>query len=245
MHSTTAYTHKKFRDIYPDGIEHHFWNHARNVIIFDFLVKHDLHNETILEIGCGRGIVLQYLMQKKITCSGVDLAEVDPVAGVKDRIINRTDAFDLPLEFRKTVSSVFILDLIEHFKEPATFLRQLVEKFPNVNTVLVTVPARAELWSNFDVYNGHVIRYSPKDISNLAGKELHLVRAEYFNHLLYPVFWILSRLFKKRVTALRAPSGWKIALHRFISWILVADYHLLPARLPGTSIIALFSVQRP
>jgi len=241
---TTAYTKEQFRDIYPDRIEHHCWNRARNAIIYHFLVKNGLQREDILEIGCGRGIVLQFLKQKKVRCSGVDLADAEPITGMRDSIVTRTDAFEMPLEFRNTVTSVMLLDIIEHFEEPSTFLNQVVEKFPFVQSVLIAVPARQELWSNYDEYNGHFRRYNLRDIENLAGKELKLITGGYFYHVLYPAFWIFSRLVKKRETSVKAPSGWKIILHRFISWILMADYQLLPARLPGTSIIALFSVNR-
>ena len=241
---TTAYTQEQFRDIYPDSIEYHYWNRARNTIIYHFLIKNGLQRENILDIGCGRGIVLQYLKQKKISCSGVDVADTEPITGMKDCIVTRTDAFDLPLEFRNTVTSVMLLDVIEHFEAPSTFLDQVVDKFPFVRTILITVPARQELWSNYDEYNGHFGRYSLSDGNKLAGRELKLIEAGYFNHLLYPVFWIITRMLKKRETSVKAPSGWKIRFHHFISWILIADYHMLPARMRGTSIIALYSVLR-
>ena len=49
---------------YPPGIEYHYWNLARNHII-----EHQLNAITssgirILEIGCGKGIVVDYLRRK-------------------------------------------------------------------------------------------------------------------------------------------------------------------------------------
>lgn len=240
----TAFTKEQFDTIYPDGIGEHYWNHARNRIIYKFMTKHEQINREILELGCGRGVVLEFLRTKAVNCFGVELGDADPFPGCRDVVYTGTDAFELPVKIRRSVETVMLLDVIEHFEDPATFIEEIRMKFENCRYLLVTVPARQELWTNYDVYNGHFRRYDLAELKKLCTQEISLTEARYFNHLLYPVFWIFARIIKTRETTINAPSGFGIFIHRFLSFVLRSDYALLPAHLPGTSVIALFSLGR-
>jgi len=238
----STFTKEQFSSIYPEGIELHYWNHARNRIINKFLLKQGLKNNKILEIGCGRGIVLQFLRAKGYNCIGVELASVEPVSGTKGYIYPGTDAFDLPIEIREGIDAILLLDVIEHLEYPAEFIRKIRNEFVKLKHLIITVPAREELWTNYDEYNGHFRRYSLIDLKGLSGTGINLTKAGYFIHLLYPVFWMVARLLKNRETMIKAPSGIQLVFHRVISFVLQVDYDILPPYIPGTSIIAIFSL---
>jgi 2-polyprenyl-3-methyl-5-hydroxy-6-metoxy-1,4-benzoquinol methylase len=239
----SVFTKEQFLQIYPDGIENHYWNHARNAIIFRFIKRNGLKNERILEIGSGRGVVVKYLKEKGISCIGVEQADIDPVAGIDEFFYKGIDALDIPNEKRRTFTMIMLLDVVEHMKEPDNFIQKIITAFPNVRSILITVPACNELWTNYDAYNGHFRRYSFGDLKYIS-KRLFFVRGGYFNHILYPVFLLYAKLIKERETILKAPKGFTWAVHRVLSWILQADQSLLPCRWKGTSAIGLFGIKK-
>jgi len=240
----TVFSAAQFQQIYPDGIENHYWNHARNAIIYRFIKSNRLQYKNILEIGGGRGIVVKYLVGKGVSCIGVEQADVLPVAGVSGFFYPRTDAFNLPAEERETFEVVLLLDVIEHIVNPADFMQKILAAFPNLSHILVTVPARQELWTNYDSFNGHYRRYGLRDLRELTNERITLSGAGYFNHLLYPVFWLYAKWLGERETVVRAPTGLQIAIYRVLSFILQADFILLPGKLWGTSAMALYRVVR-
>jgi 2-polyprenyl-3-methyl-5-hydroxy-6-metoxy-1,4-benzoquinol methylase len=238
----SVFTNDQFLNIYPDGIENHYWNHARNAIIYRFIKRSGLNHERILEIGSGRGIVVKYLKDKGLSCVGVEKADFDPVAGIDALFYKGTDAFDLPHEKRREFTMIMLLDVIEHINEPDNFIQKIISAFPNVRSILITVPACQELWTNYDVYAGHYKRYNLADIKSLEEEQFKYTAGGYFNHILYPVFWLYAKLIRKRETVLKAPKGLQIVGHRILSWILQADYRLLPGKWKGTSVIAIYSI---
>ena len=79
--------------------------------------------------------------------------------------------FDLPEEERRGVTTLLVLDVIEHLEDPIAFLREVLSSFPDVSSLIVTVPAREELWSAFDDFYGHHRRYTLRDIDTPADYE--------------------------------------------------------------------------
>lgn len=237
----TVFTEEQFRHIYPDGIEDHFWNHARNKIILRFLKECEIDREVILEIGGGRGIVTRFLHNNQLNITGVELADITPVKGVETYFYTGTNAFHLNESFRDKVSVILLLDVIEHIKEPRAFIGQIVNAFPNLRHLVVTVPARQELWTNFDAFNGHYMRYSLDDLKLLKPGTLRYKHGQYFNHLLYPIFWFFAGSGKKREEEIKPPKGWFKVLHRILSLLLQFDYQIIPGGIRGTSCIAWFS----
>jgi hypothetical protein len=239
----TVFTNAQFQQIYPDGIENHYWNNARNAIILRFIKRNRLQNKHMLEIGSGRGVVLKYLHYKGISCTGVEKAVIEPLIDIGDYFYAQTDAFDLPPEKKKLFSVVMLLDVIEHIKHPELFIQKIIRTFPNVSHILVTVPARQELWTNYDQFTGHYKRYSLRDLKNPAVGDIDYISGGYFNHILYPVFLLYARFLRKRETTIKAPARFKIGVHRMLSFILQADYLVFPGEWRGTSVIALYSVK--
>jgi SAM-dependent methyltransferase len=238
----SAFTKEQFNKIYPDGIGNHYWNHARNRIIRKFLKKHRLNAGKIIEIGCGRGVVLDFLRKSGMNCLGAELGDPEPISESRDYIFTKTDAFELPAELRQSFDTVLLFDVIEHIENPSEFLLNIRQKFVHAKYLVITGPARQELWTNYDTFNGHYKRYNLTDLKDLSTPGFSLLEACYFNHLLYPVFWIFAIFIKKRGTDIKTPVGISVLFHRVISILLQIDFYLFPSRLYGTSIIAVFSL---
>jgi SAM-dependent methyltransferase len=241
----TEFSDDQFDQAYPDGIENHWWNLARNSILTNIVKKFAGAGAVVLDVGCGRGFVVKYLRDQGVDCTGVELAKARPVFAVREHLRVGIDAWDLPLTERMHYNTILLLDVIEHVRDPATFLQRLCDGFPNLSHLIITVPACQELWSNYDECYGHCRRYSLellKRTSITPGADCRW--GSYFFHLAYPVCWAATHLAKKRETTLHAPQGIAWWLHKLIAGVMIFDYYFLPGRVPGMSALACFSLTR-
>jgi len=88
----------------------------------------------------------------------------------------------LPLETRKHIEVIGVFDVLEHIPESTKFTSQLLGACPNTKLLVVTVPARQEIWTNFDEYYGHCRRYSPRQLDDeMMCVGLEKVCAGYFS----------------------------------------------------------------
>jgi len=150
MTAETKFSDQQLEETYPKGIGNHFWNHARNRIIASTLFAQGVSPQSrILEIGCGRGVVVRYLRARGIDCHGVELSKSEVDDDLKGAVRMGWDCFELPVEFRDSVTGLMLLDVIEHLPDPVNFMSRLQTSFRNARFLLVTVPARKELWSNY------------------------------------------------------------------------------------------------
>lgn len=156
----TYFSKKQFNYAYADGMERHWWHIARNKIIKNTVRFFAGSEACVLEVGCGRGIVVNFLREAAIDCSGVELAKIQPIHSAKNHIQTGIDALDIPAFERKRYNTILLLDVIEHIPEPVTLLKNLGNAFPNLNHVIITVPACQELWTNYDEFYGHFRRYT-------------------------------------------------------------------------------------
>jgi SAM-dependent methyltransferase len=241
----TEFSNDQYELAYPDGIDNHWWHLARNRILENTVKNLTGPDATVLEVGCGKGIVVKYLRSRGINCTGVELADVKPIAIVEKYIRVRTSAFDISRSERQRYNIILLLDVIEHIPDPVAFLQELVDAFPNLTHVIITVPARQELWSNYDDFYGHYRRYSIDMLKSLSC-ELHVngTWEGYFFHSIYPLAWAAANLKKKRETKLTSPHGLAKWVHKLISYAMIFDYRLFPRRVPGTSALACFFIDR-
>ena len=242
---TTEFSCEQFDSAYPDGVQDHWWLLARSRIVANAITTFAGPGSTVLEVGCGRSMVVQSLRDAGIDCSGVELARVEPIAVAKQHVRVGTDALTLPDAERQRYDTILLLDVIEHLPEPAPFLRELAGAFPNLSRVIVTVPARQELWSNYDEFYGHYRRYTPQMLDALSSElGWDLRRTGYFFHSVYLPAWIMMKLKRSRETCITPPRGFEKVIHRLVSRAMVVDHHVFPRRLVGTSLLGCFTVEQ-
>jgi hypothetical protein len=234
----TEFTKAQYEHAYPDGIENHYWNLFRKRVVHR-LIKCRGTGGRILEIGCGRGIVVDYLRRQGLDCWGVEMAAAPPItAAVAPYLRLGTPAEALDAGFRDSVTTLVLLDVIEHIEDPAAFLCAVLAHYKNAVTILWTVPARRELWSNFDDYYGHFRRYDRRGCLALAADlGLDALAVGYFFHLIYPAIFLATRLRARRATDLNGPqtrlSRW---CHAVVARLFELDWWLVPRRVVGSSL---------
>lgn len=240
---TSSFSEKQTLHAYPKGVDAHFWLRARNRIIYE-KIRDIAGAAPVLDLGCGPGITVHYLRRHGLHCYGCDLAQYTPIDPVlHDLIWYRKDAFTLPTEQRERIQTLLLLDVLEHIDRSQEFLGQCVSAFPELRTILITLPARQELWSNYDEYYDHVRRYDRQSAVQLCTMPgLEVEEAGYFFHCLYPPLAMQAFLNLDRSVEWQ-PVRWR-TLHDLATWILYLDLKLLPKGLPGTSVFVQARVNR-
>jgi|UPI0003B48628 hypothetical protein len=222
-----------YEKLYPDGVENHFWNFARNRIIVKTIMKY--RAEPILDIGAGRGVVTCFLSNAGLKIDGVEIGKADPIPGCSAKIIYSRDVFSLIDKEKYRAVSLF--DVIEHVEDQIDFLIKIRENFPNLSYIYITVPARMELWSRFDEMQGHKLRYDLKTLKNhLESAGYELIYSRYFFHLLYLLIIIFR---KRRSERMVAPKNFfALLFHKILGTYFLYEFSFFPSWMPGSSMIA-------
>ncbi|HST28082.1 MAG TPA: class I SAM-dependent methyltransferase [Rudaea sp.] len=236
---STTFKQRQYDLAYDDGIDRHWWHLARNRIVLQEISKFAPISPRVLDIGCGRGIAVKYLRAAGVACVGVELAAVQPLQGLESYVRTGVNATELPLEERQGYDVITLLDVIEHVPDAGAFIASLVAAFPNLACLVITVPARQELWSNYDEYYGHYLRYDLRQLRELAeSQHLTVAHSSYFFHSIYLPARALTALRAVRALRVEPPRGLGRSLHRAVAWAMALDYDILPAACVGTSAIA-------
>lgn len=238
---TTEFDGDQFDEAYPPRIEKTWWQVARCRVIENAFHHHVPRSARVLEVGCGTGIVTSYLRTAGWNVSGAEIGEPQAGLHAKEHIRWGTNAVDLPIEERKLVDTLALFDVMEHVADAPAFLRMLLVAFPNAGQVVVTVPARKELWTTFDDHYGHFRRYDLAMLRNeFRAAGLRTERSRYFFHGLYPAI-LANNLMRgrKRNIRFRAPGpGMSTMLNHVIGVLFAAGSRVIPGSVPGSSIIS-------
>jgi len=240
---TTSYTEEQYQYNYPDGIEDFYWTKARNKIILHEIKKHEyLLNSSILDVGCGRGIVTKFLHNKGIKCFGIELAPALPIKGAEDLIITGKDAFSMNTEFKNSFQTILLLDVIEHIEDPVQFIKELLKEYTTIKHIIITVPARKEIWSEYDVFFGHYRRYDLKMTASLMEEiGFEIIQNAYAFHILYPPAYLGALHLLKRPVKVKIPNARMKTVHNIMAESLLTEYTLMPKKSVGTSIVCVAS----
>jgi SAM-dependent methyltransferase len=236
---STEFNDLEFNLAYPDGVETTYWSWARNSILYQTIKKRNLYKGSILEIGCGRGLIIKYLSDRNIDCFGVELAKTTPVKGVEKKIITGQDAFSFNEEFAKKFNTIMLLDVLEHIEDDYGFLKSIADKYSNTSHLLITVPAKKEIWTNFDDFYGHFRRYDINELVALVNKAgFDIIDVRYVFKSVYLIIKLLKKFKVDRTLESPVPkNGIMKLLHRIIAICFIVEYWIMPKRIYGSSIL--------
>jgi SAM-dependent methyltransferase len=234
---------------------HHFWFVSRRRIFFDLLDR-ALRGRTdldVLEVGCGTGGMLGPL-QRYGEVSGIDVAH-DFVAYCRKRGFRRVltgSGYELPFA-DQSFDLVAMFDTIEHIPDDTRALGEAMRVLRPGGVAFVSAPAYQFLWSQNDEIAHHCRRYTARRLRRaMADAGLRVLRASYFNTLLFPLI-VPAVLLQKLLERLGGlPKDYNNAsvpmprpLNRLFTWVMSSERYLLRAiGLPfGHSVLAL--AERP
>ncbi len=238
---TTSFNSTQFALLYGNGVEATYWTLARNKIIYNSIKKAGLTDCRFIEVGCGRGIMIKSFLKKNIDCFGVELADIDVVSGVEDKVITGKDALDFDEAFRQKFNAIMLLDVIEHIENDVEFIRKLLQAYGNVQYLVIAVPARKEIWSNFDEFNGHFRRYDLKMMRMLMETlNFEISESKYFFNLIYFSIWLQNKFGIKRKLKMATPGNpFSKMANRFLASYFILEHALMPGNMYGSSIICI------
>jgi SAM-dependent methyltransferase len=252
-----TYTAEQFAPLFAVE-DRHFWFRSRNRCIAAALRANcDLGAvRSVLEVGCGTGVVLAEL-QRLFPAGdvvGLDLFE-EGLAYARRRFsgtLVQGDIFQYSPE--RQFDLVCAFDVIEHVDADVTMLRRLARLVRPGGHVIVTVPAHQSLWSYFDVVARHRRRYDAASlVYKLESAGFHSLYITQFMAALFPVMWMKRRWFGRGVSSgstadarqQQAAAESDLDVNPLINWVLNLlmrlDEFFIARRLRvpmGTSIIA-------
>ncbi len=237
-----VFTRSEYESVYPAGIERHFWNVARNDLIYRWLRPRLNPQDLVMDVGCGTGIVVDELQSRGINIQGVELGKAPVMPGAAPHVQTGTDLFSLEESVRRRIDALLLLDVIEHVKERREFLQRVQRECPNCRSILITVPARMELWSSYDEYWGHYLRYDRPGLeAELEGCGFAPVRTAYFFHWLYLVSRAMNLLGISKGNDFRPipPGSVTAFIHRALGWLTCMESRIVPGSIVGSSLICL------
>ena len=239
MPENEVFTRDEYREVYPKGIELHFWNQTRNDLIYRWLEPHLAEGDLVMDVGCGTGLVVAEVVERGCNAHGVELGDAPVIAGLGQRVQTGCDLFQLAPELKQQIRVVLLLDVIEHIQDRRRFLQQIASDLPNCRTLLVTVPARMELWTGYDEHFGHHLRYNrPQLRAELAAAGFAPVRTAYFFHWVYILSLLMKLLHIPKGNEFRPirPGSPGALLHRVLGWLTQLETRLIPGALAGSSV---------
>jgi len=235
-----VYSTQEYSSGYPEGIELHFWNRARNDLLYRMLEPLVGPDDLVMDVGCGPGIFLGSLRDKPINARGVERGSPTVQPGLEASIDIGTDLFDLPEAIRSQIKVVVLLDVLEHIAERRQFLRRIHSDLPNCTHLLVTVPARMEIWSNYDEYWSHFLRYDrPGLAGDLVSGGFTATAVSYVFQWMYLSLLVMKWLGIKRGSDFKSPNRnrFTTGFHRLLGWVTQLETRLVPGFVAGSSIV--------
>lgn len=236
--TATEFTAQMNAEAYAAGVDRHYWHLSRNRMILRTVRGLGLAAPRVLDFGCGRGIVLQHLRN-----AGLDTIGYEPSSGWRDSDLpaGLYAQLDHAATTHPDINVALLLDVIEHLAEPLEALDDCRRHFPHLRHFVVTVPARPELWSNYDEHFGHYRRYVPTDLVALAGRleGFRLVSWRYLFQMLYLPALLLRALGRPR--SIHMPPPRHPAVHAALSRVIDVQHACLPRGVYGSSLLAVLS----
>jgi SAM-dependent methyltransferase len=232
-----GFTADQYSRLYPENIEGSYWHTTRKLVVRRKLAEHLPAGCAFLDIGCGLGGMVEFLRDSGFDGYGTDIAAAPILERRRSFVFSGADAFALPAALRHRIGAVLLLDVLEHVPDARQLLESAARAFPRLAVALITLPARPELWSNFDDYNRHLRRYdiaSARELISSAGYEVE--ECGYFFHTLYWPLRVKLAATRGRSVDVESPRFRlaHLALARLLDW----EERLVPPHWYGTSVVA-------
>ncbi|MBT0160758.1 methyltransferase domain-containing protein [Candidatus Bathyarchaeota archaeon A05DMB-2] len=170
----------------------------RERMIIDNLRKH-LHEGRILDAGCGTGSLALELGLLGYTVLGVD-SSLDCVRAVRQKAA-KSGLSDRVMAYQGDVAAlglgharfdgIVCGEVLEHLCDDRPAVKVFNHILREEGVCVATVPANPKLWSEVDVYAGHVRRYTSTQLSHLF--QSHGFQTMYLRHWGFPIIRLYQR----------------------------------------------------
>jgi len=178
--------------------QQNFWFQARSQLLIWALKAHFPTAQSLLEIGCGTGFVLNalHIAFPTLKLAGSEIfSEGLRYASTRapQAMLFQMDARSIP--FKDEFDIVGAFDVLEHIAEDDLVLQQMHQSVKPGGGIMVTVPQHPWLWSEYDTVDGHCRRYTRADLcQKVRAAGFQVVRVSSFVALLLPLLLVMRRM---------------------------------------------------
>ena len=161
----------------------------------------------LVDVGAGAGLLGTFLARDRPL---VSYRFVEPIASLRAVLTSRYgSAADAGGDrIYRAARFVTLLDVLEHQEDDRRFMAELLDKMPSGASLLLTVPAGQELWSQWDVSLGHHRRYSRDSLVEcFDGLPVHIREVSYLFPELVPLALLRARRLRRVRQPLTVPPG--------------------------------------
>jgi SAM-dependent methyltransferase len=189
----------------------HFWFVPRNRLIVTLIDRHFPRASSILEVGCGTGMVLSAIAQSRpwqrvvgAELHTMGLAEARKRLGQSFRLV-QMDARSIPA--RDAFDVVGAFDVIEHIAEDEQVLAAMRNAIVPGGGAVIAVPQHPMLWSDVDDQAHHVRRYRRGELEmKFERAGFRILFSASYTVVLFPLM-AASRLLRRIKGADRTTDG--------------------------------------
>jgi hypothetical protein len=145
------------------GVSLRFQQHLLDVAE---MVELYMGKESLVEVGCGKGLFLEMLLNRKVDIVGFDPTYI----GKNPRVIKKF--FEKGI-IKKPANGLILRHVLEHIENPFDFLKQLKEANGGNGLIYIEVPCFDWICDNrvwFDIFYEHVNYFRLDDFSRMFGK---------------------------------------------------------------------------
>lgn len=172
--------------------QRHWWFVGRREIVAGLVEPLCSPGGVLLDVGCGTGanaagLADRYAVQAMDTSADAIRLATERFPSVR---FHHADVLDPAVPLPEGLEVVLLLDVLEHIADDAGFLAGLIDRLAPGTHVIVTVPARPDLWSPHDEAFGHHRRYTAATLA-ATWEDLPVQRRllSPFCSLLFPAIW--------------------------------------------------------
>ena len=130
-------------------------NAIADIITRNLKLKDAPPGSRILEFGAGRGEFINRFTNSNLDLSAVEI-DPDYLKKFSSTVKAYGDINDVP----PALDAIYLIDVLEHLEDDRYFLKQFYSKLKSGGRLFIYVPARMELYSDFDKKIGHFRRYT-------------------------------------------------------------------------------------
>jgi SAM-dependent methyltransferase len=177
----------------------YWWYRARADLLRTVLEEHVGEPARVLDVGSADGPSVAWLHgHGRPTSLDLDIRGLGPggVCGSAAALPFRDASFDVVAAF----------DVLEHCADEHLVLTEVARVLTPGGRLLLSVPAYAWAWSDFDEQNGHYRRYTrPRAVAAVRGAGFVVERATYAFSSVFP-FFAAERLTRRAARRLAGPT---------------------------------------
>jgi SAM-dependent methyltransferase len=204
------------------------------------LVADRIKPGTVLDVGCGAGGLVTWLLDHGYDARGIDRSGPIVAAAQENLRLSGLDpariseaSLDTLVEQGDLVDNIVNMDCLEHIEDDHAAFAGLVSALRPGGKLIVTVPAMPSLFGAKDRAVGHYRRYTPERLKALAGQHpLRLDELHYWNLLGVAPTFVAVRLFDRAVDESfrygEAGAGKRALRHGLSAWFRYIENRLRP-----------------